>query len=336
MSFHYEIQQETIGFTAGHKGQLARKVLAITLTIDDIALTVWNYGATLVALQIPDKDGQVANVVQCLPDLAAYEADNAYVGATIGRYARCVANGRFRMGRREYQLDRNLCGHHFHGGGLGFHRYVWDAETGHDGDTLFARFRHQSADGDQGYPGAVEVFATYRIHPGRKLTIEYEGRTLATTVIGLTSHAFWSLSGEGRIDRQELRLTASQVIKTDFEHIPKGPPQSVTASPLDFRVRRKIGPLRLDNCFLIDHASAVLDLRDRMTGRRLIISTDQPGLALYSGERLAKTRGGLCIQPTALPDAPNRPDFPSVLLEPGDIYRSRTLYEFECDSASQE
>lgn len=328
-----EIRKEVVGFTRGHCGQSSREVVSITLMLDDTALTVWSYGATLVELCIPDKGGLVSNVVQRLPDLGAYETDDAYVGATMGRYARCVAGGRLKLGGREYQLDRNLGGHHFHGGSLGFHRYVWDAEAGRDGEALVARFRHLSPDGDQGYPGAVEVVATFRLHPGRRLSIEYEGRTSATTLIGLTSHAFWSLVGAGRIDAHELRVASSCVVATDDAHIPFDSSRRIVGTSLDFTTGRRIGSLELDHCFVVGCAKPVLELRHPLTCRRLTISTDQPGLALYTGDRLAAPRGGLCIQPTALPDAPNRPDFPSALLEPGETYHSRSIYEFSCDAA---
>jgi aldose 1-epimerase len=323
------IRRRPLGTTRGHAAEAPTSVEAFTLDTRDLSVTVWTYGATLVEVSAQDRRRAPVNVVTRLADLAAYEdrACNPYVGAVLGRYARCIANGRFVLDGVEYQLDRNMGPHHFHGGTIGFDRFVWAAEAERRSDRLELQLRIQRPDEDQGYPGQLSAEVVYRLFEGAVLEIEYRATTSATTVVGLTNHAYWNLSGRGTIDDQRLAINASKVVVVDSAHIPCGSLASVVETPLDFRRPRSIGKTLLDCCFLLDHAEWAAVLSDPGTGRRLQLRTDQPGLAVYSGEKAAPSRGGLCLQTGGLPDAPNRPDFPSSRLDPGQAYRHRSTYE---------
>jgi aldose 1-epimerase len=327
-----EIRREVIGTTAGHAAQPATEVSAYTLdTQAGLAVTVWTYGATLVEVHIPDRAGQLANVTRRLPDLGSYEdrRRNPYLGAMLGRFCRCVSGGQFRLGGAEYVLDRNDGPHHIHGGSLGFDRFVWAAETGRDGDALAVRLRLTRPDGDQGYPGAVTAEVTYTASPDMRLILEYWAVTTASTIIGLTSHAFWNLAGGGSIADHLLAVNASRCLLLDAEFIPlPGAPLDVGGGRLDYRISRRIGDDRLDDFFVLDDPAWAAELHEPATGRVMRIRTDQRGLGIYSGDGLDPPRTGLCLQASAWPDAPNRADYPSCRLDPGEIYRQRTVHEF--------
>lgn len=329
-----KITRDAVGTTRGHAGQGPTPVDAYTLDAGPaLSVTVWTYGATLVQALVPGRDGRSRNVTVRLPGLDAYEdrARNPYVGATMGRFARCIGGGRLRMGDREHRLDRNVGEHHFHGGTYGFDRYVWNAEAGRDGDELRLRLSLDSPDGDQGYPGAVRAQVEYRVRPDGTLALHYVARTTARTVVGLTNHAYWNLAGEGSVDGHRLAVSADRVVGVDPELIPAGPLLPVAGTPLDFRAPRPIGALALDHCYVLEKAGGSAELHDPASGRTLRLRTDQPGLAVYSGEGLRPPRAGLCLQATALPDAPNRPDFPPAWLEPGEGYRQHTEHHFSVD-----
>ncbi|MDG4829598.1 galactose mutarotase [Solwaraspora sp. WMMD1047] len=327
------LRRETIGRTAGSRWQPATAVEAYTLATDDgFGITVWTYGATLVEVLVPDRAGVPGNVVLRLGELAQYEdrALNAYLGCTMGRYCRCVADGRLTLDGVTHQLDRNDGRHHLHGGPDGFDRRVWTAEAGRDGDDLVVRMRLISPDGDQGYPGELTGWTVYRLSPERRLTIDFGATTTASTVVGFTNHAFWNLAAGGTIDRQVLRLNSSRSVMFDDEAIPvAGPPRDITGSPLDFRRPRPIAGQRIDNFFVLDGPDWAAELADEASGRSMRVFTDQSGLGVYSADGYpGRRRAGLCLQTSAWPDAPNRPDFPSARLDPGGTYRHRVGYEF--------
>ena len=309
-----------------------RPVEAFTLANGaGLHVEVWSWGATLVEVRTPGRDGRLANVVLRLPDLATYRdrARNPYVGSTIGRYCRCVADGRLLLNGTRYQLDRNDGRHHVHGGGEGFDRRVWAAEAGRDGDAVAVTFTLDSPDGDQGYPGALRAECTYRVDDADRLTIEYRATTSATTVVGLTNHAFWNLAGHGTVDSHLLRLNADRFVPFDEDLIPlPGPPRPVADGPLDYRRPRVLGSAAIDNFFPLDDPSLAAELHHPDSGRLLRVTTDEPGIGVYTGDGYPTPRAGICLETGAWPDAPNRPDFPSVVLEPHEVYHRRTTYAF--------
>jgi aldose 1-epimerase len=250
------------------------------------------------------------------------------MGGTLGRFARCIAGGRFHIGDRRYQLDTNRGSHHFHGGTIGFDRFVWKGEAAYDGESLALHLRLARPDGDQGYPGAISAETIYRVDRDRRLTFEYRATTTASTIVAFTNHAYWNLGGSGTVDDHMLAINAGRVVAVDDELIPSGPPVPTAGSNLDYSVLRHIGSGSLDHCFLLDDPGWAAILFEPGSGREIRIRTDQPGLAVYSADALEQPRAGLALQTGALPDAPNRPDFPSARLDPGAIYTHHTTHEF--------
>lgn len=281
-------------------------------------------------MRVPDRQGQVVNVIRRLPDLRSYEdrLKNPYLGATVGRYARCIANGRFWLDGVEYRLDQNYGRHHIHGGSLGFDRYVWDAEAGPEGDELVLGLRLHRPDGDQGYPGAISAETVYRAGRDGRLTFDHKATTTAPTIVDLTNHASWNLFGSGTIDEHQLAINAAQVLMVDEELIPAGRPVSVSGSGFDFSTARALSSDRVDNCFVLSDPRWAAELFEPRSGRVMRIWTDQPGLQVYSCDAYAEPRSGLCLQTGSWPDSPNHVDFPSSRLDPGQTYRHRTRHEF--------
>ncbi|TYB69117.1 galactose mutarotase [Nonomuraea sp. PA05] len=296
------------------------------------AATVWTYGATLVEVLVPDRAGRVGNVVVRLPDLDSY-ADRrrtAYVGATVGRYCRCVSGGRFSLDGVEHELDRNEGGHHFHGGTLGFDGHVWEADAETRGDRLVLRLTLESPDGDQGYPGDVTAEARYELGPDGRLVFAFGAVTTAPTIVGLTNHAFWNLSGGSEpVDGHRLALNSRRTVAFDDDLVPlPGPPRDITGTALDYTRPRDLAGARLDDFFVLDDPAWAAELSHEASGRTMWVTTDQPGVGVYSADHFHRPRAGLCLEAGAWPDAPNRPDFPSVRLDPGQRYVHRTVHEF--------
>jgi aldose 1-epimerase len=306
----------------------------VTLSAGDIEVTVWTYGATLVEVVMPDRHGERRNIVYRLPDLAAYQDPqrNAYVGSTVGRYCRGVRDATFVLDGRRHVLDRNAGRHHLHGGRDGFDRRVWQARVEEGSDRVTVVMTLVSADGDQGYPGEVTAEVAYCLNGRGQLALDYRAVTTAPTLVGLTNHAFWNLAGRSTVDDQLLTLHADQVVPFDEDLFPLAePPRPVAGTHLDFRRPRRIGGARLDNFFVLDEPGTAAELCDERSGRRMRVSTDQPGLGVYSGDGLFAPRAGLALEAGAWPDAPNVPGAPSARLNPGQTYRHRTLHEFTVD-----
>ncbi|MGK5632267.1 aldose epimerase family protein [Streptomyces sp. URMC 123] len=301
-------------------------------------IVVWTYGATLVEVRVPDRDGHSDNVAHRLPTLADY-ADrdtNAYVGATVGRFCRNVAHGTITLDGVRHTLDRNAGPHHLHGGTHGFDRLVWrEAGTERTEDHVTLTLALDSPDGDQGYPGDLHVETVYRLDRETTLTVAFRATTTAPTVVGLTNHTFWNLAGAGAgtgrtADRHHLAVNATRALRFDGDQVPlPGPPSPVTGTPLHLTGADPLGELRVDNFYVLDDPrSWAADLHDPASGRHLRLSTDQSGMGVYTGDALHPPRAGVCLQPSAWPDAPNRPDFPSARLDPGETYTATTRYVF--------
>jgi len=325
------VRREAIGTTTGHAEQGPTAVEAYTLdTEDGLAVTVWTYGATLVEVLVPDRAGRVANVVVRAPDLATQQdrARSCYLGATVGRYARCIAGARFALDGVEHRVDANEGRHHVHGGTLGFDRFVWEADVEEERERLSLRLRLDRPDGDQGYPGALSAETVYRVERGGRLTFEHRATTTAATVVALTNHAAWNLAGAGTVDGHRLAINAGRVLLVDRDVVPVGPPAAVAGTPFDYSTARPIAGERLDHSFVLDDQAWAAELVDPVSGRAMLVRTDQPGLQVYSGEVLPEPRAGLCLQTGAWPDSPNRPDYPSSRLDPGEVYLHRTTHEF--------
>lgn len=328
-----------------------------------LVATITCQGAALAGMWVPDRNGVLADVVLGHGDVARRVDRRDFMGVSVGRVAGRIPRARFALDGREFPLQPNADGACLHGGPRGFDTRAW---TWISVDAHCARLRLISGDGDQGFPGTLVVDVEYRLEDTDTLRVEYAATCDRPTVVNLTHHPFWNLGGEGagRIDGHSLTLPASSFAVLDASLMPTGEIRPVDGSVFDFRAPRLIGDgLHASHDAQVSLAGGydhywVLDgtagdgmrlaarLHDPASGRVLELITDQPGLQFYSGNFLdgsvvgkSGTRHhaqhGLCLEPQAFPDAVNRPQFPSIRLDPGDTYRNRIAYRFHAHSATQ-
>jgi len=313
-----------------------------------------NYGARVVSLKAPDRTGKIEDIIFGFDDLASYERDNSYQGAIVGRYGNRIRDGKFSLEGKTYQLDINDGENHLHGGKDGFYRQVWECR---EADSRSIQLRYISPDGEGGYPGQVEITVIYTITDDNGLKIEYSAKTDKTTILNPTSHCYFNLSGfpEKSILDHELMINADYFTPVDAGLIPTGEIRLVAGTPMDFRVAKAVGKdIEADDEQILygngyDHNWVLNDyngqvrlaatLYEKETGRLMEVLTDQPGLQFYSGNFLDGSmtgKGGvkynhrtaLCLEAQAFPDSPNKPNFPSVVLRPGEEYKQTTIYRF--------
>lgn len=317
--------------------------------------TVLDHGATLTSLTLPGASGDPVDVVLGYDSLDGFLENRQFFGATVGRYANRLAKGRLSIRGVDYQLAINNGQNHLHGGPLGFHRVHWSASASETAAGPEVVLDYLSPDGEEGYPGELSVRVRYELTHAGELVIRYEARTNKTTVVNLTHHSYFNLSGrEGGVEGHLLRLLADRFTPTDEHQIPTGEIRTVAQTPFDFRELSPIGA-RIDASdpdLVIgsgyDHNYVVSDwdgtLRcvaevvEPSSGRTLRVLSTEPGVQFYSGNYLDGVRGkagqsygpraGFCLEPQHFPDSPNRPEFPSTLLEPGNTYRQTSVYAF--------
>ncbi|MFJ6928231.1 aldose epimerase family protein [Streptomyces nigra] len=305
-----------------------------TLERAGVRVRVLSYGGIVQSLEVPDRDGRTADVVLGFADLDGYVTHpGPYLGALIGRYANRIAGGRFPLDGVTYALDPNTPPNSLHGGARGFDKRVWDVAPVEHG----LRLTRVSPHGEEGFPGRLEVTATYTLEDGGALRFVYEAVTDAPTVVNLTNHSYFNLAGAGSGDAggHELRLDASRFTPVDADLIPTGVLEDVTGTRFDFRQARKVGS-GYDHNFALDKgvtkdAREVAELYDPSSGRVLTVSTTEPGLQLYTADQIEEPFSpgdGVALETQRFPDSPNRPDFPSTVLRPGEAYRSETVYAF--------
>ncbi|NGY60332.1 galactose mutarotase [Lentzea sp. NEAU-D13] len=323
-----------------------------------ITVRVLDLGGVIQSLDAPDRDGVPANVVLGFADLDSYVANNrpdagrVFFGALIGRYANRIADAKFSLDGTEYRVAANENANCLHGGPSGFDTHVWQASTFGDEDSVGVRLSHVSPDGDQGFPGRVTTVVTYRLDTRNRLTIDYRAETDAPTVLNLTNHAYWNLAGEGSgdISGHLLTIRAGSFCAVDESLIPQDVPVPVGGTPFDFREPTPIGAridaadpqLRIghgyDHNWVLDDPAFAARVHDLGSGRTLTVRTTEPGLQFYSGNFLTDAlvgtsgrpyghRAGFALEAQHFPDSPNRPDFPSTVLRPGETYTQETVYE---------
>lgn len=305
-----------------------------TLERAGVRVRVLSYGGIVQSLQVPDRDGRMANVVLGFADLDGYLSHpGPYLGALIGRYANRIAGGRFPLDGLTYALDPNNAPNSLHGGGRGFDKRVWEVTPVEHG----VRLGRVSPHGEEGFPGRLEVSATYTLEADGALRIAYEAVTDAPTVVNVTNHSYFNLAGaeSGNAGGHELRLAASRFTPVDADLIPTGSLDEVAGTRFDFRQARKVGA-GYDHNFVLDKgvtasAQEVAELYDPSTGRALSVATTEPGLQLYTADHLSEPFApgdGIALETQHFPDSPNRPEFPSTVLRPGEVFRSETVYGF--------
>ncbi len=317
-----------------------------------------DYGATLTALEVPDRHGVRRNVVLSLPNLAAYEATGRRFGAIMGRYAGRIGNARFTLEGKLIELVPNAKGTALHGDPDGYDRRVWQRRDFADTDSIGSVFQLVSPDGDQQFPGKVEISVTYRLLRKRnEFRIEYAASSDAPTVINLTNHAYFNLAGAGSsgLATHRFEIRADRYAQTDAKRVPTGVLAPVAGTPLDFRraatVSERLQPSALlgdppgfDHSLLFKRGASALALvaiiGETGSGRRMQVRSTEPAVQFNSGngfdggeigsEAVAYQRyDGFAFETQHLPDSPNHPNFPSTRLEPGKPYRSVTSFRFD-------
>lgn len=311
---------------------------------------VMAYGARLAEMHVPDRHARFADVVLGFDDVAAYAVTDTFFGATCGRYGNRIANGRFTLDGRGYLLGRNDGPHHLHGGFDGFDRQMFTARVDLDDNAVV--FTHISPNGEAGYPGEVTASVRYRLADDA-LEITMTATTTATTIIGLLHHSYWNMAGHasGTIRGQRLRIDAPFYTPLDATLIPTGEIVASAGTPYDMTGGRElgaaidaIGGVGFDNNFCLAGEAGrmrpVAELDDPVSGRRLEVISDRPGLQVYSAGRfpdggIAGKAGaryaafsGIALEPQTFPNSPNVGHFPPVRLEPGETYRHRLIFRF--------
>jgi aldose 1-epimerase len=323
-----------------------------TLSNRGIEVQVITYGGIVRSIKVPDKNGKVADVVLGFDALEGYIGGyDPYFGALVGRYANRIAKGQFQLDGQTYSIPVNDGANALHGGPRGFDKVVWDAKIIRNGIEL----THVSPDGDQGFPGTLSTTVRYTL-AGATLRIEYAATTDKETVVNMTNHSYFNLSGQGSGDilSHEVMIAASRYTPVDSGEIPTGELRSVAGTAFDFRSMHRIGErinqsddqLKIghgyDHNMVLDRANGQLaraaEVYDPASGRRMEVLTTEPGLQFYSGGWIEKVTGkagqtygkysAVCLETQHFPDSPNHPAFPSTTLKPGREYRSTTVFRF--------
>ena len=321
-----------------------------------LKVKIINYGAIVTAVETPDRHGKVENITLYRDSLADYlemkdgKPTTPFFGATVGRYGNRIAKGRFTLDGKEYTLAVNNPPNALHGGLKGFDKVVWQAQPVQSPGTAGVAFTYTSRDGEEGYPGTLKVKVTYSLTDKDELKMDYEATTDKATVVNLTNHNYWNLAGAGNGDvcQHELTLNADRFLPVDDTLIPLGQLDPVKGTPMDFTAPKKIGKDLAqvaggyDHCYVLVRKGDGLSLAARVaepaSGRVMEVYTTQPGIQFYTGNFLDGTvraggktyqkHYGLCLETQHYPDSPNRKEFPTTVLKPGETYRQLTVHKF--------
>jgi len=336
-------------------GQTPDGTKHVLLTVTNAAgneLKLTTYGARILSLTVPDRQGKRANVNLGFDSLPPYLTHKCFLGTTTGRYANRIAKGKFTLDGKNYSLAVNDGPNALHGGLQGFDKRYWNYKPVSTAEGSGVEFTLHSPDGDQGYPGAMDVRVTYTWSNDNALAIEYLATTDKPTIVNLTNHAYWNLSGRGSILDEMLYIAADEYLPTDATSIPLGKPAPVKGTVMDFTTQHamgeRIGELKkppyttigYDHCYVLRGPAGKLTLAARVedphSGRTMEVLTTEPGVQLYCGNFLKGDEAsggfsqheGLCLETQHFPDSPNQPAFPSTVLRPGQEYRQTTVHRF--------
>jgi len=310
-----------------------------------------SYGCIITSVQMPDRNGNVGEITLGFDGLEGYLGKHPYFGALVGRFANRIGAGRFELEGKRYTLACNEKGqNHLHGGVVGFDKRVWKTEELREVDSAGVSFSYTSPDGEEGYPGKLEVTVTYSLNEANELSFHYRAETNKATPVNLTNHTYWNLSGpgSGTIYDHLLSLNCSHYLPVDEQLISTGEVLPVEGTPLDFRTQKAIGrdigrlPIGYDHCFVADREAegpaTIARVVDPASGRGFELATTKPAVQLYTGNFLDGIRGAggrvfdkhsaLCLETEYYPDAVNHPEFPSAVLHPGEIYAHTTVHRF--------
>lgn len=340
------VDVKEFGYFQGYRCEL------VTLTgKSGMSAVLSGFGATVVSLFVPDKNGKLADVALGYDTLGEYAAGNSCFGATVGRFANRIGGAKFTLNGTEYALDKNDGENTLHGGFFGYNKRVWTIESVRDGDEPYAEFGYLSPDGEQHFPGNLKITVRFTVTENA-LKIEYKAVSDKDTVVNLTNHSYFNLKGEGSGDIKDhvVQINAKQYTPIDAGLIPTGLLAYTTGTPFDFQKPKRVGE-DMDNGRLAtgyDH-NFVLGTPGEMrtaavvyeptTGREMTVTTDSPAVQFYIGIGLNNEKGknghiynqyaGLCLETQFFPDAPNKPNFPSCELKAGEEYSCTTIYSFD-------
>jgi len=334
-----------------------RVVKRFTLSNQDgMKVVLTDYGAILTELHVPDRRGATTNVVLGFDNLEAYLGGHPAFGSTIGRFANRIANARFTLDGEDIEVTRNAGRHHIHGGRQGFNKVLWNSRPGAmQGGGASVVLTYRSVDGEEGFPGNLDVKVAYTLTARNELQIDYEATTDKPTPVNLTHHSYFNLAGGGDVLGHELMIDADRFTLADDDLIPTGLIGGVEGTPLDFRRSQTIGsridtlkprPGGYDHNYVLNSGGGKLALaarvREPRSGRIMEVLTTEPGVQLYTANHLDGSlvgvggvvygrHAGLCLETQHYPDSVNHGNFPSTILRPGETFRSRTVYRFKAE-----
>lgn len=355
-----ESDQAKAGITKQAYGKLPDGAEADLYTLrnaDGMQVQITNYGGIVTSIMTPDKNGKFEEVTLCMDSLDNYVKGNPFFGALVGRYGNRIAKGKFTLDGKDYTLVTNNMGNHLHGGKVGFDKVLWTA-TPVDGDEPALKLTYTSKDGEEGYPGNLAVEVVYTLQKDNALKIDYQATTDKPTVVNLTNHTYFNLTGNAKRDilAHEVTINADRFLPVDKTLIPTGKLQPVAGTPFDFTKSAVVGA-RIDDSTDVqiqygggyDHAWVFSDTSNTLkpiatiyeptSGRTMNVSTTEPAVQFYTGNFLNGSvtgkggvvygkRFGLCLETEHYPDSPNQPAFPTTVLRPGQTYKTTTVYQF--------
>lgn len=338
----------------GHLPDGRAATLYVLANSHGMVARITDFGGIITQIHTPDRDGVMADVVLGFDSVAPYAADSPYFGALIGRYGNRIRNGRFAIDGKAYQLAVNDGLNHLHGGHVGLHKVLWQARPYSKPGVAGLSLTYRSPDGDQGYPGTLDMTVDYELNDNNALRVAFHAVTDQPTPVNLTQHSYFNLAGGGDILGHELMLCADAYTPVDSTLVPTGAIAQVAGTPFDFRVPRRIGERIGEHCEQLRHGSGydhnfvlakpaaavalAARLRDPASGRVMDLHTAEPGVQFYSGNFLDGSlegkgrryghRSGLCLEPQHFPDSPNQPSFPNTILRPGQEYATVSVFSF--------
>ncbi len=321
-----------------------------TISSKNMTVRITNFGGIVTSIFVPDRTGRLDDVVLGFDSLQSYIGVHPYFGCIVGRYANRIAEGKFILDGKIYQLAKNIGENHLHGGISGFDKKIWQATEVREGDDAGIELTYTSPDGEEGYPGELKVRVIYMITPDMELKIKYFAETSKPTPVNLTQHSYFNLKGEGNGDilDHELMINADRYNVVNDQLLPTGELREVTGTPMDFRQPKKIGRDMAkveggyDHNFVLNSKGDLTRaavLKESSTGRWMEVYTTQPGMQFYAGNfldgtntgkngKVYKKHYGLCLETQHFPDSPNQPSFPNTILRPGETFTSETIYKF--------
>lgn len=336
--------------------EIQHGITSYTVSNGTVSFTAMNYGCSLLQILVPNKLGSYTDILQGYDTLEGWKADDASHNCVVGRFANRIALARFTLDGKTYTLDANDGKNSLHGGFTRWEKMLWNAESFEEGDSAGVRFTRTSPDGEQGYPGTLSLTVTYALNSKNELTLTYNATTDKATPINLTNHAYFNLNGGGSVLDHVVQLDCDSILEVDPALIPTGERIPVDGDDFgwvfDFHKPKAVGSAiggspetidGYDHCFVTRAADESNVVRvgavwSDVSGIKMEIATNQPGMQIYSGNFLNGTTGkggahydkhsGICFETQRFPDAPNKPDFPSCILRPGETYNAVTVFTF--------